>query len=92
LNLNPGNFGDSTLLSILCEETRLLVSWCAGDSCDMAGSDENRGTSRRPGAEEQGWLSTGQVLDGQMIERLGDAVCGLHHAQEDEECGFLGLA
>jgi hypothetical protein len=27
-----------------------------------------------------------------MIKRSGDAVCGLHHAQGDEECGFLGLA
>jgi hypothetical protein len=27
-----------------------------------------------------------------MIERLGDAVCGLHHAQGDEEHMFLGLA
>jgi hypothetical protein len=34
----------------------------------------------------------GRVLDGQMIERLGDAVCGLHRAQGDEEREFLGLA
>jgi hypothetical protein len=27
-----------------------------------------------------------------MIERSGDAVCGLHHTQGDEEHGFLGLA
>jgi hypothetical protein len=26
------------------------------------------------------------------IERLGDVVCSLHHAQGDEEDGFLGLA
>jgi hypothetical protein len=26
LNLNLGNFGGSTLLSVLCGETRLLVS------------------------------------------------------------------
>jgi hypothetical protein len=26
------------------------------------------------------------------IERSGDAVCGLHHAQLDVERGFLGLA
>jgi hypothetical protein len=32
----------------------LLVSWCAGDRCDMAFSDEDRGRSRRPGAEDQG--------------------------------------
>jgi hypothetical protein len=36
-------------------ESRLLVSWCAGGRCDMACSDENRGRSRKPGAEDQGW-------------------------------------
>jgi hypothetical protein len=33
---------------------------------------------------------TGQVLSGRTIERLGDAVCGLHYAHGDEERGFLG--
>jgi hypothetical protein len=33
-----------------------------------------------------------RVLDGRMIERSGDAVCGLHHAQGNKERGFLGLA
>jgi hypothetical protein len=32
---------------------------------------------------------TGQVLGGQVIERSGDAVCSLHHARGDKECGFL---
>jgi hypothetical protein len=36
-------------------ETCLLVSWCAGGRCDMACSDEDRGTSRRPDAEDRGW-------------------------------------
>jgi hypothetical protein len=27
-----------------------------------------------------------------MIGRSGDIVCGLHRAQEDEECKFLDLA
>jgi hypothetical protein len=27
-----------------------------------------------------------------LIESLGDIVCSLHHAQGDEESGFLGLA
>jgi hypothetical protein len=57
----------------------------------MAGSDEDRGKSRRLGAEDQGWSSIGRVLSGRPIERSGDAVCGLHGAQGDEECGFLGL-
>ncbi len=34
---------------------------------------------------------TGRVLGGRMIGRSGDAVCGLHHAQGDEERVFLGL-
>jgi hypothetical protein len=58
----------------------------------MAGSDENRGRSRRLGVEDRGWSSIGRVLSGQRIERLGDVVCGIHRAQGDEECKFLGLA
>jgi hypothetical protein len=37
-------------------ESRLLVSWCAGGRCGMACSDEDRGRSRRPDAENWGWL------------------------------------
>jgi hypothetical protein len=33
----------------------LLVSWCAGGRCDMTCSDENRGRSRRPDAEDRVW-------------------------------------
>jgi hypothetical protein len=58
----------------------------------MAGSDEDRGRSRRLGAENRGWSNIGQVLGGRMIERSGDAVCGLYCARGDKECGFLGLA
>jgi hypothetical protein len=36
-------------------ESRLLVSWCAGGRCGIACSDEDRGRSRRPGAEDQEW-------------------------------------
>jgi hypothetical protein len=81
-----------TFILVSCEESYLLISWCAGDRCDMAGSDEDRGRSRRPSAEDRGWSSTCQVLDGRTIKRSGDAVCGLHHAQGDEKCGFLDLA
>jgi hypothetical protein len=70
----------------------LLVSWCASDRCDMAGSDEDHGRSRRPSVEDRGWSSIGQVLSGWTIKRSGDAVYGLHHTQGDEEHGFLGLA
>jgi hypothetical protein len=40
----------------------------------MAGSDEDRGRSTRPGAEDRRWSGTGQVLSGRAIERLGDTV------------------
>jgi hypothetical protein len=33
---------------------------------------------------------TGRVLGGRTIERSDDTICGLHHAQKNEECGFLG--
>jgi hypothetical protein len=32
---------------------------------------------------------TGRVLGDRVIERSGDAVCGLHRARGDEKCGFL---
>jgi hypothetical protein len=41
----------------------------------MAGSDEDRGRSRRPG--------------GRVIEKSGDVMCGLHRACGDVERGFL---
>jgi hypothetical protein len=70
----------------------LLVSWCAGGRCGKVGSDEDRGRSRRPGAEGQGWSGIGRVLRGWTVKRSSDIVCGLHHAPGDEEHDFLGLA
>jgi hypothetical protein len=58
----------------------------------MVGNNEDRGRSITLDAEDRGWLSTGQVLGGRMIERSGDTVSGLRHAQGDDEHGFLGLA
>jgi hypothetical protein len=55
----------------------------------MTGSEEDLGRSRKPGAEDQGWSNTHQVLDGQTIERSGDAVCDMYCAHRDEEHGFL---
>jgi hypothetical protein len=80
------------LLSILCGESHLPISWCVDDRCDMVGKDEDHGRSRRPGAEDKGWSSTGWVLGGRMIKRSGDAVCGLYRAQGDKEHKFLGSA
>jgi hypothetical protein len=56
----------------------------------MAGSNEDHGRSRRPGAEDQGRSGTGRVLDGQTIEKPGDTVCGLYRARGDEQRGFIG--
>jgi hypothetical protein len=58
----------------------------------MVDNDEDRGSSRRFGAEDQGWSNTGRVLGGLMIERSGDTMCSRHRAQGDKEHGFLGLA
>jgi hypothetical protein len=63
-----------------CGESCLLVSWCADDRCNTAGSDEDHGRSRSPGAEDLGWLSTSRVLSGWTIKRSGNTVCGLHHS------------
>jgi hypothetical protein len=68
----------------------LLVLWCAGGRCGMAGSDKDHARSSRPGAEDQRLPGTDRLLGGWMIERSGDAVCGLHHARGDEERGVLG--
>jgi hypothetical protein len=44
----------------------------------------------RPGdVQRTGDGRTGRVLGGRVIERPGDAVCGLHHARGDEEREFL---
>jgi hypothetical protein len=79
------------LLSILCGESCLFVSCCVGDRCDMTDRDEDLGRSRRLDAEDQRWLSTSRILGGRTIRRSGNVVCGLHHAQGNEERGFLGL-
>jgi hypothetical protein len=49
----------------------------------MVGSDDDRGKSRRPYAEDRGWSSTRRGLGGRAIERSGDTMCGLHRAQGD---------
>jgi hypothetical protein len=44
-----------SFIFILFGESCLLVSWCAVGRCGIACSDEDRGRSRRPGAEDRGW-------------------------------------
>jgi hypothetical protein len=56
----------------------------------MAGSDEDHGRSRTPGAEDRGWPRAGRVLGDWTIGRSDDVVCGLYCAHGDEKHGFLG--
>jgi hypothetical protein len=53
--LNPRYFGSFIFVSVSFGESCLLVLWCVAGRCDMACSDEDRGRSRRPGTEDQGW-------------------------------------
>jgi hypothetical protein len=48
----------------------------------MTCSDEDRGRSRRPGAEDRDGR-TDRVLGGRAVERSGGAVCGLHLTRGD---------
>jgi hypothetical protein len=87
--LNPGRFSCFNFILCLFGESCLLVSWCAGGRCGMACSNEDRGRSRRLGAEDRVWSHRS---DNRWpgIERSGGAVCDLHRARRDEERGFLG--
>jgi hypothetical protein len=53
LNSNLGYFGCFTPIYSYGESC-LLVSWYVGDRCDMVGSDDDPGRSRRPGVEDRG--------------------------------------
>jgi hypothetical protein len=88
LNSNLGYFGCFTPICS-CEESCLLVSWCVGDRCDIAGNNEDLDRNRRPDAEDRGWSSIGRVLGGRTIGRSGDAcvVCTVH--KETRSTGFL---
>jgi hypothetical protein len=55
LNSNLGWFVCFTFIIVWFEEPCLLVSLCAGDRCNMIGSDKDRGRSKRPGADDWGW-------------------------------------
>jgi hypothetical protein len=67
----------------------LLVSWCAGDRCDMADSDEDRGRSRRPGAEDRdGQAHVGYSVAGRSRGRVMlCAICTVH--EETRNASFL---
>jgi hypothetical protein len=54
LNSNPRLFVGFTFIFVSSRESCLLVSWYTGGRCGMAYSDEDRGSSRRPSAEDRG--------------------------------------
>jgi hypothetical protein len=56
-------------------ESCFLVSWCADGRCGMACSDEDRGRSRRSGAEDLGWSHRSGT------RWPGDREVGWHHVQ-----------
>jgi hypothetical protein len=69
------------------EESRLLVSWCAGAAWHAATSIV-AGVGdlvQRTRVDPTCW-----VLGGLALKRSGGAVCGLHRARGDEEHEFLG--
>jgi hypothetical protein len=53
----------------------------------MTGSDEDRGRSRRLGAEDRRWSSTCWVLSGRAIGRSGSVSCTLRLKNKVD--GFL---
>jgi hypothetical protein len=55
LNWNLGHLGGFTIIFVSVGESCLLVSWCVGGRCGMAGSDEDHSRNRRPSAEHRGW-------------------------------------
>jgi hypothetical protein len=67
-------------ISILCGESRLLVSWCASERCDMAGSNEDHSRSRTPIEEDRGWSSTvGYSVAGRSGGRVTlYVICTMH--------------
>jgi hypothetical protein len=67
-------------------EMHLLVSWCVGGECDMAGSDEDRGRSGRFGAEDQGWSDTSRIPGGQTIRT--SCMIRIVHVEETKSAGF----
>jgi hypothetical protein len=75
------------------EKRVCLCLWHVGGECDMEGNDEDWGSSRRLGVEDQGWSGTSRVLGGRTIKRSGDAVCDLHRTHGgDEKRGLSSLA
>jgi hypothetical protein len=67
---------------------------CLSRGVQVVGTAWRAATRIMPGVgdlvQRTGDSCTGRVLGDRVIERSGDAVCGLHRAHRDEKCGFLG--
>jgi hypothetical protein len=78
------------LLPLFRSENRV----CLSRGVQMAGATWRAATRTVAGVgdlvQRTGDGHTGRILDGRVVERSGGAVCGLHRAHRDEECGFLG--
>jgi hypothetical protein len=78
------------VLSLFCSENRI----CLSHGLQTAGAAWRAVTRIVAGVEDlvqrTGNGRTGRVLGDRAVERSVGAVCGLHHAREDEEHGFLG--
>jgi hypothetical protein len=59
----------------------LLVSWCAVGRCGMTCSDEDRGSSRRPGADDRRWSHRSDT------RWPGDREVGWRHVRSHCVCG-----
>jgi hypothetical protein len=88
LNSNLRYFGSFTFILVSCGE-----SCCFSRGMHVAGAAWRAATRIvvRVGdlVQRIGDGRTGRVLDGRVIEKSDDTVCGLHHARGDEKRGFL---
>jgi hypothetical protein len=89
LNSNLRQFRFVFLLSLFHLQNHV----CLSCGVQMAGVAWPAATRTVTGVGDQvqrtGDDHTGRVLSGQVVERSGDAVCGLHLARGDEERDFL---
>jgi hypothetical protein len=90
LNSNLGYVYFVFLLSLSCSKNHV----CLSHGVQVAGAAWRAATRIVAGVgdlvQRTGDGHTSRVLGGRAIERLGDVVCGLHRAREDEERGFIG--
>jgi hypothetical protein len=90
LNSNPEQFCFVFLLPLFHLENRV----CLSRGVQVAGAAWRAAMMTVAGVgdlvQRTGDGRTGRVLGGRVVERSGGAVCGLHLARGDQECGFLG--